>query len=179
MGGRCSSLLGAVMLCLTVTFTAAAPAAAETPPAGQVRIGDPLGRHLRNWVSGRVQCSAQGERVDSNGNGLDDRLRGRSACNERTGGITRAVIYWSVLQVQINDTWVDQVREDTDRYSVGDPFTMVDYTPAVPYCPGVETLLTYRLVHRDGFRGSSGTLYLRTTTSFRFQARMLVAHPDC
>jgi hypothetical protein len=173
------TLIGAVMLCLTLTFTAAAPAAAETPPAGQVRIGDPLGRHLRNWVSGRVQCSAQGERVDSNGNGLDDRLRGRSACKERTGGITRAVIYWSVLQVLRNDIWVDQAREDTDRYSTGDPFTMVDYTPAVPYCPNEFQLFTYRVVHRDGFRGSSGTLYKRTTTSFQFQARMVVTHDDC
>ena len=56
---------------------------------------------------------------------------------------------------------------------------MVDYTPAIAYCPNVVPLHTYRVVHRDGFRGSSGTLYKRTTTSFQFQARMVVTHDDC
>ncbi len=57
--------------------------------------------HYGNPDLGRVLCSAQGETVDTNANGLADALRGRSACLE-VRRVTRMVLYYTRLQVLID-----------------------------------------------------------------------------
>jgi hypothetical protein len=137
--------------------------------------------HYGNPDLGQVQCSAQGETVDTNGNGLADALRGRSACLE-VRGVTRIVLYYTLLQVQLDGQWFDvpEVGATADRFSTGEPAYVRDYTLTTRFCPNNQTHRTYRVVNAEGIRWSSdNVLGTRRTVSGTLDVRMLVSDPDC
>jgi hypothetical protein len=85
---------------LTLGLLAVAPAWAQPTRSTRSVAASPvviqnLGRRLisTNLESGAsVQCSAQGQLVDTNGNGIADSLRGRAACLENRG-VARLRLY--------------------------------------------------------------------------------------
>jgi hypothetical protein len=166
-------------LCLALALPAQA-----VPPDPNHTVISVLGRktstytHYGDPARGEAFCSAQGETVDTNGNGLADALRGRSACRE-VRLVTRFVIYSSQLQMLTPAGWQLIAIESNDAFSSGDPAYVVDYTPTVGFCPAVHQLQTYRIVHSDGIRWADGVLGTRTTVSNNFQARMLNGDPRC
>ena len=101
---RRSTLVGAALLAaLSLGLLAVAPAWAAPPaPASTTAAASPvviknLGRKLisTNLESGAsVQCSAQGQLLDTNGNGIADSLRGRAACKESA---TRPRFAWGTF----------------------------------------------------------------------------------
>jgi hypothetical protein len=165
----------------------AVPAAAlPLPPASghaqaaaaPVVIGPPLGRRLIgvNLESGAsLVCSAQGERVDTNGNGLADSLRGRAACKENSG-VARLRIYSVRLQSDFADTWATALVNGTDAVSGPQPSYVVSHTPTSRFCPPPGNFnLTYRVRQAFGIRSLDGSLAGFTMNSYQFQARAIDA----
>ena len=172
-----------ILLAASLVLGLALPAQA-VPPSPKHTLIEVLGRKVTTYAHygdpnrGEAFCSAQGETVDSNDNGLADGLRGRSACRE-VRLVTRFVLYSSELQVLENGQWERVAIETNDALSSGSPAYVVDYTPTVGFCPRVHQPQTYRIVHTDGIRWADGVLGTRKTVSADFQTRMLNGDPDC
>ena len=89
------TIITAIVLALAVTPLLAANAYAVPPSPNHVVI-QTLGRrvvaynHYGDPNRGHVTASAQGELVDTNGNGLANALRGRGALLESTGSSASA-----------------------------------------------------------------------------------------
>jgi hypothetical protein len=169
-----------VLAALALTLTLAAPALADPTPDPSHRVIQVLGRHLIGVNHngdpdlGHAACSAQGELVDTNDNGLANALRGRAACVERNG-VARFRVYSIRLQVLRGDAWDTIAIDDTDVVSVGQPSRVADWTPTLGYCPPPDNLvLTYRVRPLVGVRWTNGDLDVVAYTSFRFQARAVV-----
>jgi hypothetical protein len=174
----------AALAALTLVLLLAAPAFATTPDPDHHVIAV-KGRNLFALSDpgvGRAVCSAQGELVDTNANGLADALRGRAACVEDFG-VDRFRIYSIRLQVlRAQQTWDTIAVDDTDFVSSGQPSRVTDYTPTLSYCPHPPfplVTLTYRIQALYGVRWIDGTLTVHSRTSFRFDARAVVNTGVC
>lgn len=176
------TIITALLAALTLTPLLVAPAGAVPPSPNHVVI-ETLGRrlvaynHFGDPNRGHVTASAQGELVDTNGNGLANALRGRGALLE-SHGVERFRMYSIELQVFFAETWQTVAVDDQDVVSVGQPSYLVNYTPVPGYCPQ-NIVLTYRVVHRDAIRWIDGTLGSRTTVSKQFQARAVANTQVC
>jgi hypothetical protein len=176
------TIITAIVLALAVTPLLAANAHAVPPSPNHVVI-QTLGRrvvaynHYGDPNRGHVTASAQGELVDTNGNGLANALRGRGALLE-SHGVERFRMYSIELQVFFAETWRTVAIDDQDVVSTGQPAYLVNYTPVPGYCPQ-NIVLTYRVVHRDAIRWIDGTLGTRTTVSDQFQARAVANTQVC
>jgi hypothetical protein len=164
-------------------FAVAGPTQAlALPPAGRAAtppvVVANLGRHLVgiNLESGAsVQCSAQGQLLDTNGNGLADSLRGRAACLENRG-VARLRLYYSQVQTVFADTWAPALTNPTDVVSDTQPAYVVSYTPASRFCPPPGDFdLTYRVQQAIGIRSLDGSLATFTIRSNQFQTRAVDA----
>jgi hypothetical protein len=135
--------------------------------------------HYGNPGLGRAGCSAQGELVDTNGNGLADALRGRGACAE-VRRVERFVIYSVRLERLVNGAWQLVAIHEGDAFSGRQPAFVQSYTPTLVFCSTNSGLSrTYRIKHSDGIRWSDRTLGHRTTVSREFTARPLNDDPIC
>jgi hypothetical protein len=165
--------VGAVLAVL-LAATVAIPASAAT-------VIEDLGRrvtfynHFGDPAKGQVQASAQGQIVDTNGNGLADSMRGRGALLE-IHGVKRLVIYSVDLQVFRDGAWRLEVQNPSDR--LADSYA-VQFTQPIRLCFTSDATSTYRVVHRDGIRWDDDTLGTRTTISNEYTAQMLADDPDC
>lgn len=166
-------LLPALTLTL-LTLTGPTPAQATTQPVVVANLGRRLvGVNLESGAS--VQCSAQGQLLDTNGNGLADSLRGRAACLENRG-VARLRIYYSQLQSDFADTWAPALTNPTDIVSDAQPAYAISYTPLSRFCPPPGNFnLTYRVQQGIGIRSLDGSLATFTITSYQFQARAVAA----
>lgn len=169
---------------VTVAVLAAIVAAAlavTALPSSAATVKQVLGRrvvyynHFGDPSLGRVQASAQGQTLDTNGNGLEDSLQARGAMLE-IRGVRRLVIYSVLLQVNIGGVWRNAAVNSTDVLA---PSYVVSTTAPVRLCPYPQPDRTYRAVHNDGIRWNDGTLGTRTTISNTFTWRMLANDPDC
>jgi hypothetical protein len=174
------------LLLLTVALLTAAtvaPSGAQPPSPGHVP-SPPLGRvvatfnHGGNPALGQVVCSAQGERVDTNGDHIADALRGRVACSE-TNGVTRLRIADVALEAFVSGVWRIVARDDNDLVVSADPASAVWYTPVPGICPGSTVLRTYRVIGAAGIRWSDGQATNVTVTSNQFTARATVNTGVC
>jgi hypothetical protein len=181
---RRSVLLGAALLtALTLGLLAVAPAWAQPTRSTRSVAASPvviqnLGRRLisTNLESGAsVQCSAQGQLVDTNGNGIADSLRGRAACLENRG-VARLRLYYVRVQSQFADTWATALSNGTDVVSDAQPAYVVSYTPSSRFCPPPGNFnLTYRVTQAYGIRSLDGSLAAFAMVSYTFQARAIDA----
>jgi hypothetical protein len=164
-------ILAAVTLILILPVMAAPAQAAPVVTAN-------LGRRLIevNLESGAtVQCSAQGQLLDTNGNGLSDSLRGRAACKE-IRGTARLRIYSVRVQSDFADTWATALVNGTDAVSASQPSYVVSYTPSSRFCPPPGNFnLTYRVRQSFAIRSNDGSLAAFAMNSYQFQARAIDA----
>jgi hypothetical protein len=181
---RRSVLLGAALLtALTLGLLAVAPAWAQPTRSTRSVAASPvviqnLGRRLVgiNLESGAsVQCSAQGQTLDTNGNGIADSLRGRAACKENSG-VARLRLYYVQLQSDFADTWAPALTNGTDVVSDARPAYVVSYTPSSRFCPPPGNFnLRYRVSQAIGIRSLDGSLATFVIRSFNFEARAIDA----
>jgi uncharacterized repeat protein (TIGR01451 family) len=169
-----AALLGAISLATLTPTAGAAP----------VVIAN-LGRkvtyynHYGDPARGRVVATAQGQTLDTNGNGIADSLRARGAMQE-VRKVRRLRIADIKLQAIIGGVWTTLQHNATDKVSEAPTAYVVQYTAYNRFCATDPDLVrTYRVVHADGIRWSDGTASNRTTTSNRFTARALAIDPDC
>jgi hypothetical protein len=172
-----------VLLAVLVALVPAATALAVPPSPGH-HVVEVLGRntktrnHFGNPAVGSVLCSAQGETVDTNGNGFPDALRGRAACLEDHGA-RRVRIYFIKLQVFFAESWVDVAVDDADVVSDANVAYPITYTPVPGFCADDDITLTYRVVQAFGIRWHDGTLTNDSVTSDQFEARAAVNTQVC
>jgi uncharacterized repeat protein (TIGR01451 family) len=134
--------------------------------------------HFGDPFAGRVQASAQGQVLDTNGNGLPDSLQGRGALLE-VRKVRRIAIYNLTLQVFRAGAWRTAVNNPIDVVSPGQPAYVKQLTAPARLCAYSTPDRLYRVVHRDGIRWDDGTLGTRTTVSNEFTWRMLSNDPEC
>jgi hypothetical protein len=171
-----------VVATLATLAAPAPPAAAQPTPHPVVEV---RGRnlvyyhHYGNPTLGRAACSAQGELVDTNGNGLADALRGRGACAE-VRRVQRLVLYSVRLERLVDGLWRLVAIHGEDAFSPAQPAFVQSYTPTIGFCPTNSGLSrSYRIIASDGLRWSDQTLGHRTTRSHTFTARPLNDDPVC
>ena len=159
----------------------AAPRSPRTPrlaAAASPVVVQNLGRRLIgvNLESGAsVVCSAQGQLLDTNGNGLADSLRGRAACKENSG-VHALRIYSVRVQSFFAETWATALLNATDAVSGPQPAYVVSYTPSSRFCPPPGNIpLTYRVHQRFAIRSNDGSLAAFSMVSYQFQARAIDA----
>jgi hypothetical protein len=162
-------------LVAAVLVVTAAPAGAQTAPTLVLGRRTVYYQHFGNPALGQVLASAQGQVLDTNGNGLYDSLQARGAMLE-IRKVRRLVIYSVVLQVNIGGVWRNAAVNPTDVIA---PSYVKSTTAPVRLCPFPKPDRTYRAVHNDGIRWDDGRLGVRTTVSNPFTWRMLVNDPDC
>jgi hypothetical protein len=161
-------------------LAAVAGPAAAVPPSPNHTVVDVRGRHavtiyhFGDINRGQARCSAQGEVVDTDGDGVGDGLRGRAACLELgsptyPGKVTRFRIYGVRLQVTFADTWQDVAVDDQDAVSTNDPADIRWYTPVPGFCSDIR--LIYRVRQTVGIRWTDGTAGTHTIVSEQFTAR--------
>ena len=171
-------------LALTVALLALAGPALAAPPNPNHHVVQVLGRQLTLYSHfgdpnrGAVLASAQGELIDTNGNGLADSIRGRGALLE-DHGVIRFRMYSIRLQRNVDDTWRTVAADEDDVVSANNPAYLVNYTFRAGYCVGSRPIVEYRVVHHDAIRWSDETVGTRTTVSDTFTARLVKSDPDC
>ena len=172
---------------LALAGVLATPATATTPQtvnhvaaaaAAPVVVKDNLGRRLIGVQledGASYVCSAQGQLLDTNGNGLADSLRGRAACKERSG-VQTLRIYSVRVQSDFADTWATALANTTDAVSGPQPAYVVSYTPSSRFCPPPGNFnLTYRVRQLFADRSLSGNVTSFAMNSYQFQARAIDA----
>ena len=171
---RLASAIVAV-LCALVLGLSLAPAANAATVV--------LGRRLVAYTSGPASwvASAQGELVDTNGNGINDSLQGRGAVLERAG-VLRGIIYSVIVQRNMGTAaapvWQNAIVQSADVF--GGSYIGPSYTAARRLCGTDPTLQReYRVVNNHAVRRVDGLLAARTTLSFRFTTRALADDPAC
>ena len=174
------TLAAALVLALAAPAWASATVAqppALVPPSPNHTVVDVRGRHpvVINHngqpALGQARCSAQGEVIDSNGDGVGDALRGRAACLELSK-VTRFRIYGVRLQAFFAGNWQDIAIDTEDAVSSNQPADIRWYTPVPGFCaPPDNILLTWRVVQTVGIRWTDGTAGTHTVTSAQFRAR--------
>src|SRR5262245_41574275 len=158
---------------LAVLLLAVSPAMA-VPPSPNHHVIDTRGRHpvvinhFGNPALGQARCSAQGEVIDSNGDGVGDALRGRAACLELSN-VTRFRIYAVRLEVFFAETWQTVALDDQDAVSANRPADIRWYTPVPGFCSDIR--LIYRVRQTVGIRWADGTAGTHSVVSDQFQAR--------
>jgi hypothetical protein len=171
-------------LALTVALLALAGPALAAPPNPNHHVVQVLGRQLTLYSHfgdpnrGAVIASAQGELIDTNGNGLADSIRGRGALLE-DHGVIRFRMYSISLQRNVDDTWRTVASDPDDVVSANNPAYLVNYTFRAGYCVGSRPIVEYRVVHHDAIRWDDETVGTRTTVSDTFTARLVKSDPDC
>jgi uncharacterized repeat protein (TIGR01451 family) len=177
---RLAPVLVAAALLAAVSLATLVPTAGAAP----VVIAN-LGRkatyynHFGDPARGRVLATAQGQTLDTNGNGLADSLRARGAMLE-IRKVKRLAIYRLRLQALINGAWTTLQVNDEDKISAATTAYVVQYTGPNRFCgtdPDLRRL--YRVVHEDGIRWDDNTFSSRTTFSNHFEARGLAIDPAC
>ena len=161
------ALNSAASAAVVVTATLGRNAPTYTSPAGSPTP-------ISKWVA-----SAQGELLDTNGNGITDSLRSRAAVQE-TFGIVRVRITRVLTQALINGTWVTVQANEDDKVSDAARAYAVQYTAPNRLCatdPGLERI--YRTVNAHAVRRVDGAVASRTTYSHQYQARGLATDPSC
>ena len=169
-----------------VALLAAVSLATLVPTAGAATVVIAnLGRkatyynHFGDPARGRVLATAQGQTLDTNGNGIADSLRARGAMQE-VRKVKRLAIYRLRLQALIGGAWTTVQVNNEDKISAAPTAYLVQYTGPNRFC-GTDLALTrlYRVVHEDGIRWDDGTFSSRTTFSNHFEARGLAIDPGC
>lgn len=196
MSGSASGLIGSnkrrflirrlVPVLVLAALLAAVSLATLLPTAGAapVVIAN-LGRRLTTYnhfadpAKGQVTASAQGQTLDTNGNGIADSLRARGALLE-VRKVIRLRIYDLKLQASINGVWTTLQHNPVDKVSEAQPAYAVQYTAHNRFC-GTDPALTrtYRVVHADGIRWTDNRVSNVTTYSNEFTARALAIDPAC
>lgn len=178
---RTAATLTAAIIAATLTLALAIPASAA------VTVIQVLGRKAVTYTSypfdptptAQWVASAQGESVDTNGNGIADSLRGRAAVLEDFG-IIRARIYAVRTQALIAGVWTTVQANETDVISEATRAYAISYTPTTRYCGTDPTLTrTYRVLNSHGIRRVDGIVANRNLYSNTFTARALATDPDC
>jgi hypothetical protein len=173
-----------VLAVFAIIAVLAVPAGAVPPSPNHTASVEALGRvvavfnHGGNPATGQVTCSAQGNRIDSNGNNVADALRGRAACLENNL-VIRLRIHFVALEVLRGGVWRTVARDDNDLVVSSEPAHAVWYTPVPGFCPGDSTMLTYRVINSAGIRWSDAQATNVTVASNEFQARATVNTGIC
>jgi uncharacterized repeat protein (TIGR01451 family) len=135
--------------------------------------------HFGDPARGRVAASAQGQTLDTNGNGTADSLRARGALQE-IRKVVRLRIADIKLQAMIGGVWTTLQHNPVDKVSQAPTAYAIQYTTSNRFCGTDPSLVrTYRVVHADGIRWSDGRASNVTTRSNEFTARALAIDPDC
>jgi uncharacterized repeat protein (TIGR01451 family) len=135
--------------------------------------------HFGDPARGRVAASAQGQTLDTNGNGIADSLRARGALQE-IRKVVRLRIADIKLQAMIGGVWTTVQHNPVDKVSQAPTAYAIQYTTSNRFCGTDPALVrTYRVVHADGIRWSDGRASNVTTRSNEFTARALAIDPDC
>jgi hypothetical protein len=171
-------------LALALVLALAGGAAAVPPGAGHTVVST-LGRntvthnHFGDPNRGQVLCSAQGEVVDTNGNGIGDALRGRAACLETRTGARYAKLLFVRLQVFFAESWVNVAVDNEDKISTAPTAYVINYTPTTSFCAD-DIDLTYRVAAawEVGWNDTSLTT-TRTVVSHQFVTRAVVNTQVC
>jgi predicted secreted Zn-dependent protease len=162
----------------TVLVFALPASAAPAPPQvlGRKLV---LYAHNGNPEEGAVDASAQGQLVDTNGNGLLDSLQARGALLEARKVIA-VRIYDITLRRSVGGVWQTASQNLADAVSSAEPAYAVSTTVPIRLCASNPSLTrTYSVIHHDAIRWSNNVVGFRTTTSFNFTARALSNDPDC
>jgi hypothetical protein len=157
----------------------ALPASAATTPPQVLGRKLVLYGHNSNPQEGAVQASAQGQLVDTNGNGLLDSLQARGALIE-DHNVIAVRIYDLTLRRSVGGVWQTASQNLADAASSAEPAKAVSLTAPVRLCATDPSLMrTYSVIHHDAIRWNTNTVGFRTTTSFNFTARALSNDPAC
>lgn len=152
-----------------------------------VVVKETLGRNAPTYTSypndptptSKWIASAQGESLDTDGNGSADSLRSRAAVFE-TYGIIRARIQRVETQALTFGFWSTIQTNPTDKVSEATRAHPVQYTSPTLYCrtdPSLKSL--YRSINFQAIRRDDNIVAYRTTYSHHYEARMLDIDPRC